>query len=34
MENAFRMVGDVVGHLTSLVIAVIGTWYCWNISFW
>ena len=24
MENVFRMVGDVVGHLTTLVIALIG----------
>ena len=24
MENVFKMVGDVVGHLTTLVIALIG----------
>ena len=24
MENAWRILGDVIGHLTSLVIALIG----------
>ena len=30
MENAFRMVGDVVGHLTSVIALNCRTWYCWK----
>ena len=37
MDNGFRMIGDVVGHLTSILIGVLGLgivaalvfWRCW-----
>ncbi len=33
MDNAWKMIGDLVSNLTSVIVGVCRTWYCWSLAF-